>query len=65
MNYSHVINGLPVKTGDLICTVDGGPPFSPGISGGWWEKSYRVTWTILLYTSVPRASAWRRGPKGA
>ena len=30
MVYSFEINGLSVKTGDLICTVDGGGPVIPG-----------------------------------
>ena len=30
MVYSFEINGLPVRTGDLICTVDGGGPIIPG-----------------------------------
>ena len=30
MVYSFAINGLSVKTGDLICTVDGGDPVIPG-----------------------------------
>jgi len=30
MVYSFEINGLLLKTGDLICTVDGGPPVVPG-----------------------------------
>lgn len=31
--YTHEINGLPVTTGDLICTVDDG---GPTISGHFW-----------------------------
>ncbi|SPJ16175.1 hypothetical protein SBDP2_770033 [Syntrophobacter sp. SbD2] len=30
MVYSFEINGLAIKTGDLICTVDGGGPIIPG-----------------------------------
>lgn len=30
MVHSYKINGLPVRTGDLICTVDGGGPIVPG-----------------------------------
>ena len=30
MAYSFAINGLALKTGDLICTVDGGGPVIPG-----------------------------------
>ncbi|HYA40473.1 MAG TPA: YiiX/YebB-like N1pC/P60 family cysteine hydrolase [Syntrophobacteraceae bacterium] len=30
MVYSFEINGLLLKTGDLICTVDGGEPVVPG-----------------------------------
>lgn len=30
MTYSFEINGLAVKTGDLICTQDGGDPVIPG-----------------------------------
>jgi hypothetical protein len=30
MVYSFELNGLAVKTGDLICTVDGGDPVVPG-----------------------------------
>jgi len=30
MAYSFEINGLPVRTGDIICTVDGGGPIIPG-----------------------------------
>ena len=30
MVYSFEINGLSLKTGDLICTVDGGGPVIPG-----------------------------------
>lgn len=30
MVYSFEINGLAIKTGDLICTVDGGGPIVPG-----------------------------------
>lgn len=30
MIYSHTINGLPIKAGDLICTVDGGASFLAG-----------------------------------
>lgn len=30
MAYSFEINGLSVKTGDLVCTVDGGGPVIPG-----------------------------------
>ncbi len=30
MVHSFEINELPVKTGDLICTVDGGGPIVPG-----------------------------------
>jgi hypothetical protein len=34
MIYSYEINGLPVKTGDLICTTDGGKDF---VSGQFWR----------------------------
>lgn len=30
MTYSFEINGLRVKTGDLVCTEDGGSPVVPG-----------------------------------
>ncbi len=30
MVYLHEINGLSARTGDLICTVDGGGPIVPG-----------------------------------
>lgn len=30
MTYSLEINGLTVKTGDLVCTVDGEGPVTPG-----------------------------------
>lgn len=32
--HAYEINGIPVETGDLICTVDGNP--SPVISQFWW-----------------------------
>lgn len=34
MSYSVQINGLILKTGDLICTTDGGRPL---ISGEFWR----------------------------
>lgn len=34
MTHSYELNGLPVKTGDLICTVDGGDTFVAGQF--WW-----------------------------
>lgn len=30
MIYDYEINGLPVKTGDIICTTDGGAPVAAG-----------------------------------
>lgn len=33
--YSYKINGIPVQTGDLICTVDGDPS-APIIGQFWW-----------------------------
>ena len=34
MIHNYTINGLPVQTGDLICTTDGGEEF---ISGQFWR----------------------------
>lgn len=34
MVYSYEINGLQLKTGDLICTVDGGTPI---VAGEFWR----------------------------
>jgi len=34
MVHSHIINGLPVKTGDLICTTDGD---NRDITGKFWR----------------------------
>ncbi|MCX6064320.1 MAG: hypothetical protein NT121_00975, partial [Chloroflexi bacterium] len=30
MNHTYEINGLPVKTGDVICTMNGKPNILPG-----------------------------------
>jgi uncharacterized protein YycO len=35
MIHSHQFNGLPVKTGDIICTVDGIPD---SLYGQFWQK---------------------------
>jgi hypothetical protein len=34
MIHNYTINGLPVRTGDLICTTDGSENFVSGQSGG-------------------------------
>lgn len=34
MIHEYEINGLPVKTGDIICTTDGGPPI---LDGQFWR----------------------------
>jgi len=34
MTYTYQIDGLPVETGDIICTSDGGGPF---IDGQLWR----------------------------
>ena len=34
MIYSYEINGLPLQTGDLICTTDGGQPI---VAGEFWR----------------------------
>lgn len=64
MIYSHEVNGLPVKTGDLICTVDGGDTFLAGHF--WWLVGKIIPGDvdhIVIYVG-PEGKCVEAGAKG-
>jgi hypothetical protein len=64
MVHSYEINGLPVRTGDLICTVDGGTPIVPG---EFWRLVGKLipgdVDHIVIYIG-PEGRCVEAGPKG-
>jgi uncharacterized protein YycO len=64
MIYSFEINGLTVKTGDLICTTDGGSPIVPG---EFWRLVGKLipgdVDHIVIYVG-PGSKCVEAGPKG-
>ena len=62
--YSYEINGIPLKTGDLICTVDGNPSFL--IGQFWWIIGKLVPGDvdhIVIYVG-PKGRCVEAGAKG-
>ena len=64
MIYEHTINGLPLKTGDIICTTNEGVPLA---AGQFWRLvgmliPGRVD-HVAIYTG-PKGRCVEAGPKG-
>ena len=62
--HKYKINGIPVKTGDLICTVDGNP--SSLIGHFWWFVGKMIPGDvdhIAIYVG-PRGQCVEAGAKG-
>jgi hypothetical protein len=64
MVFSFEINGLAVRTGDLICTVDGGDPVVPG---EFWRLVGKLipgdVDHVVIYVG-PEGRCVEAGPKG-
>lgn len=64
MIYEYKINGLPVKTGDIICTTDGGAPV---LAGQFWRLVGKIVPGdvdhVAIYTG-PEGYCVESGAKG-
>jgi len=64
MIHEYVINGLPVKTGDIICTHDGGAPI---LEGQFWRFVGSLIPGEVDHVAVyvgPEGRCIEAGPKG-
>ncbi len=64
MIYEYAINGLPVKTGDIICTHDGGAPI---LEGEFWRFVGNLIPGDVDHVAIylgPEGRCIEAGPKG-